>query len=1083
MIRLRVLIAACILLPGALSLPASLLGQTTVDRLVVALDSLTGAAYDNWRMSPDLRSYTPPGDPAAPGFDDRSWQNLRLNQSVYPDSCWLRKEIIVPQHFLGQPVKGSLRFLVAVDDYGSLWVNGEPRGHFPWNGDFELTPAARPGERFVIAIKAVNTGGPLRLLRAELQIESAKNARQAIEDFSLSLRTGQKLLSFDTYQTAGGKKEDPGIDRTKLDREERKRLSVLLQSEAARLDLTALARGDLIRFQRSLDSIRTALAPVGAFAKRFTLFFDSNAHIDAAWLWREKETVEVCNHTFGSVLNMMKARPDFTYTQSSALYYEWMEQLYPDLFASIRDLVRQGRWEPTGGMWVEPDCNLPSGESWVRHLLYAKRYFRQKLGTDVKIGWNPDSFGYTVSMPALYRNAGIDAFITQKIGWNDTNVFPHRLFWWQSPDGSRILSYFPFDYVNTAENPFAFVDWLRQYEANTGLRKLMILFGIGNHGGGPSLAMLARIDRLRGLDIFPAIEHGTATQYLDWVRSNDLSGLPVWNDELYLEYHRGTYTTQAAMKHYNRTGETLLTNAEKFASLASLEGDDYPAAMLEDAWKTFLTLQFHDILPGSSIHEVYDDARATHEEVRKLGGHLLENSLDRLVRSINTRGMSTGTPVVVFNPLAWARTDLVRLPLPVGDSRSFSIVDGSGKGVPSQISVSGKYEREILFVARNVPSLGYTTFLLRPAEPSARSVSLNASTWRLENSRFVISVDSTTGWIRSIVDRRGGERELLSGPGNELQLLEDRPAQWDAWNIGLTGVRFPSQFRGASIVEQGPVRVVLRLRRDYLKPGTRKEYPTEDFPTSFFTQDIALYEELDRIEFVTTADWWEDHTMVKVAFPLTVTDTVATYEVPFGTIERSTQLRTSWEKARVEVPASRWADVSAGGYGISLLNTDKYGYDIKGRTMRLSLLRSPTWPDPMADRGMHTTTYYLYPHSGTWSEGGTVRQGYEVNVPLLGRATDAHPGRLPRTHSFLSLSPSTLILTSVKKAEDSDAWVVQWYNAGSADVEAMLTLPFTPTRAMRSDFLESAGEIVQTKRTSLRVLTAPRSIVTVKAER
>ncbi|MEK6754763.1 MAG: hypothetical protein AABZ02_01285, partial [Bacteroidota bacterium] len=460
-------------------IPWYLFPQTNVDRLVKALDSLSLASFNDWKVSPDLKTYNPQGDPTQHGFDDSAWQTLKLNQNIYPDSCWVRKEIVLPAKILGKPIGGPMKLVVSVDDYGYMWVNGVAKGHFPWDGEFELTRDAKPGERFLIAIKAVNTGGPLRLIRAEIASEELKPLRTLIENFSLSLRVGQKLLSFDTYQTSSNQRVDPGTDRSMMDRDEKKRLNDLLQSLAARVDLRPLIEGPLDRFESSLADARRQLKPVAEYAKRFTLYFNSNAHIDAAWLWREKETIEVAKNTFASVLNMFNARPDFTYTQSAAAYYDWMERLYPDLFKRIQQSVIDGRWEIVGGMWVEPDCNLPSGESWSRHLLYGKRYFKQKLGVDVKIGWNPDSFGYNWNMPQFYINAGIDAFITQKIGWNDTNVFPYRLFWWEGPDGSRVLSYFPFDYVSEVKNPYQLVDWLRQFEANTGLTKMMVLFGVG----------------------------------------------------------------------------------------------------------------------------------------------------------------------------------------------------------------------------------------------------------------------------------------------------------------------------------------------------------------------------------------------------------------------------------------------------------------------------------------------------------------------------------------------------------------------------------------------------------------------------
>lgn len=1065
----------CVLLPAALAQ-----SPTSVDQLTAALDSLAGMRFDNWKMSPDLKQYRPAnGSPTDPRFDDSGWQTLRIGESVYPDSCWLRKEITIPKTILGKATSGPFRLLVSVDDYGYLWVNGEFKGHFPWSGDFELTHDAQPGQRFLLAIKAVNTGGPLRLLKAELRSAATQTTRQMIEDFVLSLRTGQKLLGFDTYQTSAWRRADPKVDKSTMDRKEKEELAALLQSLARKVDVDALREGSLDRFQRSLNDVRRDLKPIAEYAKRFSLFFDSNAHIDAAWLWREKETIEVCKNTFGSVLNMMTQRPDFTYTQSAAAYYDWMERLYPEIFQGIAKRVKEGRWEIVGGMWVEPDCNIPSGESWARHLLYAKRYFKQKFGVDVKIGWNPDSFGYNANMPMFYRNAGIDAFITQKIGWNDTNVFPYRLFWWESPDGSTILAYFPFDYVSSVDNPIQMVDWVRQYEANTGFRKVMVLFGVGDHGGGPSLEMLARIDRLEHLDIFPRIEHGTASQYLTWLRQQDLSTLPIWKDELYLEYHQGTYTTQAAMKKFNRTEEALLTNAEKFSSFASLYGRPYNGGDLQDAWRKVLFTQFHDILPGSSIREVYIDATRTHKEAEEIGNFELSDALQTLAGQVNTSKQTNGRSIVVFNSLSWSRTDLVRITLQKGDRNCYAVLDARGKVLPSQILTKGKYDRELIFVAQDVPALGYQTFELHEQQLASQPSTLRTSEWQLANALYTITVDPKSGWLSSIKDSKNN-RELLSGPGNELQLLEDLPTDFDAWNIGWTGVRFPTSFRGGKIVEQGPVRTILRLERDYLKPGRKKDFPTEDFPTSFFTQDIILYDGLDRIDFVTDVDWWEDKTMLKVAFPLTVQDTVATYEIPYGTIQRSTQLRNSWEKAKVEVPASRWADVSAGGYGVSLLNIAKYGYDIKGNTIRLSLLRSPKSPDPTADRGRHRIEYSLYPHEGSWQTARTMQRGYEANVPLIPVITNQHSGPLPLSQSFVRVSPDRLVLTSIKKAEDSDAWIIQWYNPGDREVTATVELPKPPKRVVLSDFNEVDGSDIPFSGKTVEVGTGRNSVRTLK---
>lgn len=1054
--------------------------STNVDILAVALDSLGTLSFDDWKVSPDLKKPVA-GDPTQAVFDDSKWDVLKIGQKIYPDSCWIRKEIVLPERILGKPVKGAVRFLTSVDDYGYLWVNGESTGYFPWDGEFEITKDAHPGQHFLIAIKAINTGGPLRLLRAQVESDDVKPLRETMEDLSLSMKVGQKLLGFDTYQTSATKRTDPGTDKSTMDRAEKIRLNEQLQKLAVQVDVTALAAGETEKFAASIDAIRPQLKPIGDFAKRFTLYFDANAHIDAAWLWRDLETIEVCKNTFGSVLKMMDSRPDFTYTQSSAAYYDWMERLYPDVFSGIQKQVKTGRWEVTGGMWIEPDCNLPGGESWMRQLLYAKRYFRTKLGVDVKIGWNPDSFGYDWNMPEFYRNAGIDAFITQKIGWNDTDVFPYRVFWWEGPDGSRILCYFPFDYTSSIDDPYGMADWLRQFEANSGFTKMMILFGVGDHGGGPSDEMLDRIERLKKLDVYPSIEYGTTATYLDWLRSQPaFASLPTWNDELYLEYHQGTFTTQANTKKWNRTTETLLSNAEKFSTLASGFGKPYRSGDLEEAWRKVLFNQFHDILPGSGIRENYIDAAEKYTAAAAIGNHELKGALDAIAGKINTGKIPRGgTPMVIYNPLSWERNDIAAMELPESPGQDYAVFDAAGREVPSQIIDAGKYTKKILFRAHDIPAMGYATYTLRPVKPAPAQSSLSVTQNSMENEFFRVTLDPDSGWVKSIIDKRNG-KELLAGPGDELQMLEDKPAAWDAWNVGLTGVKYPWRVRKVDVIEQGPVRAILRVTRDYLKPGVKKDFPTFDYPNSFATQDIILQAGIDRIDFRTDVDWWETKTMLKAAFPVTVHDTVATYEIPYGTITRSTQMRTSWEKAKVEVPAERWADLSGDGYGVSLLNKSKYGYDIKGNVMRLSLLRSPIWPDPTADRGKHSMEYALYPHAGSWREGGTVKRAYEYNNDLIACPTGTHKGSLPAENSFIKLEPENLILTVLKKAEDSDAWVCQWYDASGMETDGTLTLSKPPVKVVSSNFLEDEGAPVPFKGNMVSVKTKKNGITTVK---
>ncbi|MFH1196710.1 MAG: glycoside hydrolase family 38 C-terminal domain-containing protein [bacterium] len=1039
--------------------PMIVFAQGNVDSIIGQLESLSEMSIDNWKYSTNF-SYTI-DEMSSLSFDDTGWKELKLSEKIYPDSCWLRKVVVLPGFIGGEKVGGKLKLLFTVDDNGTFFVNGVNKGYFAWTGECELTGNAAQGQKLVLLIKVGNTGGPLRLLRAQIDFVDELPTRKLVGNIILSLKTAKKLLSFDTYQTNARVKVDPGTDKSKIAKDEKIKLQNLLEESAAKLNVAGLKDGNVVAFKNSTQQFFKDVKPISDFAKRFTLQFTANAHIDAAWLWRKKETVEVCNKTFSSVMRMFEERPDFTFAQSQAVYYDWMQKWYPDLFKEIKQRYNEGRWEIVGGMWIEPDCNLISGESWSHQLLYAQKYFEENFGKKATIGWNPDSFGYNWNMPQFFLNAGIDAFITQKIGWNDTNVFPYRVFWWESPNGQKILTYFPFDYVDDISNSYKFIDQLRQYEANTGFTKMMVLFGVGDHGGGPSLEMMDNIDKLRDVAIYPNIEFSTANNYLSWLKQQDLSGVPTWDNELYLEYHQGTFTTQAKIKEWNRKNEALLTNAEKLNALNWLFGPTNMKGKIDEAWKAVLFNQFHDILPGSHIREVQVDADKDYQGAFKLGSYVVEKSILNIGKRINTAMCKNGLPIIVFNSLAWERTDLAKVAMPYADEKSYEIYDFSGIKITSQIVSISEYEKEIIFIADKIPSMGYKVYELRQIQSPQRD-SVNASFDKtkssIENDIFRVEIDSDSGWVKSILDKRN-QRELLAACGNKIQLLEDKPSAWDAWNIGLTGVEYPSVFRKAEIVEDGSVRTVIRLHRDYLKPGVVKDYPTEYFPSSFSTQDIILYKGLDRIDFRTDVDWWEDHTMLKTSFPLSFSDTVATFDIPYGTIRRSTTMKAQWDKGKIEVPALKWADMTKDNYGVSLLTRSKYGFDIKNNVMRLSLLRSPKWPDPTADRGYHSIEYALYPHTGNCYDGGTIQKAYEYNTSLLTSVTDPHTGALEPTQSFISIEPKNVIVTTLKQSYESDSvWIIQLYEAYGKDTWITITLPFAPVKGFISNFMEEDVE-------------------------
>jgi alpha-mannosidase len=1065
------------------------LSQTPVDQLCSRLERQALFPVEGWRFNPGITA-----DGMRLDCDDSGWPLIAFNQQFTPDSAWMRASYTVPALILGQKPAGRLEILLEVDDAGILYVDGENKGRFDWNGRFTLSENASPGQHFDLAIKAINTGGPMRLIQARLHYQLIARHTAAIESYLLSLRVGQKLTSGDTYLQVGSTRRDEGIDRSTTPVKKRAALRRVMDDAAMMVKVDALEAGRFDEFNASLQKSRQALQPVAKFAKEFTLVLDANAHIDCAWLWRYPETIQVARNTFTSVLDMMDARPDFTYTQSQAHLYWWMENLYPDLFARIKSRVQDGRWEVTGGMWVEPDCNLISGESWARQLLYGKRYFREKLGVDVSTGWNPDSFGYNWNMPQFYREAGIQAFITQKIGWNDTNMFPYRLFWWEGPDGSRLLTYFPYDYVNDLTNPRQLTDWLRQFDANTGLKKMLVLYGVGDHGGGPTPEMLNQAEAFKQLDIFPAVVYGTAREYLAWLGTHDLAKLPVWKDELYLEYHRGTATTQSETKKNNRECEILFGEAEQLAALAALDGQSYPREEFGEGWRGVLFNQFHDILPGSSIHGVYRDSDELYAASREIGQHIRNSSLDFLAN--RAPAARQGKSFIVYNPLAWPRSDLVSLELPAEMAEGMAVFDAQGLEIPSQlISVReqipgqnagrGRYQRRLIFIAREIPAAGYAVYALRPRTVAHYPTTLRSTPTGLESPDYAIEMDSRTGFIKRIWDKRN-RREVLRGQGNELQLFKDIPKQYDAWEIALSEPYAPA-FRRMQIVETGPVRTVLRVEHDFLKPGIVKGMPTPDNPESYFSQDIILYDGLDRIDFVTQADWWEEHVALKVAFAVNADDSTAAYEIPFGTIRRPTTRRNSWEKARHEVSMQKWCDLSdpAAGYGITLLNRAKYGGDIKENVMRLTLLRSPLWPDPLADRGKHTIEYALLAHAGDWQEGNAMRRGYEYNYPLLAQMISSAASEGPSSRSFVTVDAPNVILHTIKGAEAPAAnpvWILRLFEFTGKSCDPLITLPRTVKKANLSNFMEEEGIPLPVEDNRVRLHLAPNRIATVKVE-
>ncbi|MCL4514717.1 MAG: discoidin domain-containing protein [Firmicutes bacterium] len=785
-----------------------------------------------------------------------------------------------------------------------------------------------------------------------------------------------------------------------------------------------------------------------AWDKSYTAYMAGNSHIDAAWLWPMTETVGVVRNTFNSQLKLLDNNPDFRFTQSSSLYYQWMKEYYPALFDGIKGKVAGGQWEIVGGQVIEPDLNITSGESLVRQTLYGKRYFRDEFGVDVKIGYVPDVFGFTYALPQILKKSGIDYFVTTKLNWNDTNPFPHEYFKWKGLDGSELVTYKPrYDYPTTFNRDR--INATLYKPDLLGIKSALALYGTGDHGGGPTQDNLNRL-RIYGSDpAMPNVNLKRIDEY--FADTAALTGkLPVWDNEMYLEYHRGTYTTQAAIKKYNRLGEIRAEEAEKFASVASWLGAiAYPYDKITKAWGRITTNQFHDILPGSSIHSVYVEAWDDAELALNYLNASLDNALEGILSRVDTEGH--GAPVVVFNPLSFARNSLVETEAAFPTKpASVRVYDPAGLEVPVQvesISDTAPAVVKLVFVADDVPSLGYKVYRIVPGNGrGSYSTGLSAGSYTMENNRYRVEISSATGNISRIYDKIN-VREVLSGEGNVLQIYEDTPRNYDAWNVDRDDMSaVPTELNkptSISLVEAGPVRAVYRVKKTW--------------SGSAFYQDITLYSEIDRIDVKMTVDWNESHKLLKVAFPLSVNPPKATYEIAYGAVERSTTRDNSFDAARFEVPGHRWADLSENGYGVSILNDSKYGWDALNNRIRLTLLRAPKSPDPNADMGHHEFTYSIYPHGGDWKAANTVRKGYELNYPLIALSAMPHAGSLPASFSFVSVDQPNVVISVVKKSEESasnDLIVRMYETQGKEKTTAHLTFAAKVNAAKEVNLLE-----------------------------
>jgi alpha-mannosidase len=933
---------------------------------------------------------------------------------------WFRVRAEIPEAWRGQRVD----LLWISHSEATLWIDGKSvqgLNHHPaadkdgsTRPDAQLIESAQGGETF------------------EFMIEAAANAYFGVQE---EQRRPYKHVSAFVLDRCDVARFDPEAWALYFD------LVTLVELEAEStkdLDKTwgGLLLEELNRFANACDPDDRTTWPEGQQILR-TLYTRKNAstvhslsaighaHIDTAWLWPMAETIRKCERTFSSQVTYMDAYPEHRFACSQALQYAFIQERNPDLWNRMIEKVRAGQFIPVGGTWVEPDCNLPSGESLARQFLYGQRFFMKALGVRCTELWQPDVFGYNGQLPQLMRLAGIRRFLTQKLSWNHFNKPAHHTFVWEGIDGSEVIAHFPpADTYNSTADVAELRRIARDYKDHDRSRESLMLFGHGDGGGGPTKRMLEVLRRAKDLEGLPRTELRTPDEFFTRLE-RDVRDWPRLIGELYFEYHRGTYTSQAETKAANRRSEELLHDVEVLSAIADRLGRAaYPKAEIEPLWKRVLTNQFHDILPGSSIAVVYEDARRDYREVKARG----EDLRDRAAQALVAKDGGGATPI---NTLSFPRRELCRAP-------------------------SG----ELLFV--DAPPIGIGE--VRPCPDRVR-LERHGDRIVLENESLRAEIE-TSGDLVRLLDKQS-HREALSGPSNILEIYDDHPIAYDAWDVDpfhLETKKACPPAERAEIVGDGPLAGEVSFERSIGKK-------------SRIRQTVRLLAASRHLEFECDVDWAESNTMLKVAFMVTPRAMNATYEMQFGVAERPTHFNTSHDLARYEVPGHRFSDLSEHGFGVALLGDSKYGYSTHRSEMRMSLLRAPTSPDPNADRGHHRFRYAILPHAGGWQDGRVVEEARRFNVPILWAVGSSE------RRSFFQLDGGTLVIDGLKKAEDGDGLILRLYegSGGRGSTGLRSSLPFT--RAKFVNLLEEEiGAADMRGDGTVRIAYRPFEIISLKLE-
>ncbi|MBQ8351053.1 MAG: alpha-mannosidase [Clostridia bacterium] len=772
-----------------------------------------------------------------------------------------------------------------------------------------------------------------------------------------------------------------------------------------------------------------------------------HTHIDCAWLWTLAQTKEKVQRSFSTVVELMKRYPEYKFMSSQALLYKDAKEEAPELYEEIKKMVAAGRWEVEGAMWVEADCNLTSGESLVRQVMYGKRFFKQEFGVDSHILWLPDVFGYSAALPQILRKSEVDWFVTSKISWNECNQMPYDTFRWQGIDGTEINAYFLTPqmqyrgrgperyttYVGTTDAKMIAGTYHR-YQQKDINNEAILTYGYGDGGGGPTKEHIEMLRRTaygipgcpNGKSEFPS----NALARLARKMENNPS-VPKWRGELYLELHRGTLTGIGKNKRNNRKSEQLYQSAEWLSSMAKLlTGLPYPKEELHEGWEDILTNQFHDIIPGSSIREVYDDCDQMYKRIRAIGENAISAAASSIAEKIKAEGR-----YIVFNPHSFENNDIV-------------VVDGQA------------------YYVTGIPAKGYKVIDLKEQKNSILISGRN-----IETPFFSVSFNENYEIVR-LFDKKNAREVLTDGSiGNRLMIYQDYPYNWDGWEMSAyhEDKGYPlTAYTSHETVDEG-ARVGIRLVRPHL--------------SSTVTQTIWFYQDLDRIDFETHLDWHEQHQFLKAEFPVDVNADHATYEVQFGTVERPTHSNTSWDAMKFEVCGHKYADLSDNGYGVSLLNDCKYGHNIHDGVMKLTLLKCATYPNPVADQGAHDFTYSIYPHAGNLTAADTLRHAYNLNLPMTVCKGMDGDGNLPEIYSTISCNRENVIMETVKESEDGEDLIVRMYDAKNMRSVCHITFGFAVASVEICNLMEEKGAPIAICNNSVDITIKPFEIVTLRIKK